>query len=99
MFSFSLLAHLMFIFIFLKIFNTITFFTYLFIFQAFWDYTEKKQLGTTKAECSVTSEWSPDGCYFMTATTAPRLQVDNGYAEFYAYCVSVNLWFAKRDPH
>lgn len=40
---------------------------------------EKKQLGTTKAEWSVTSEWSADGCYFMTATTAPRLQVDNGY--------------------
>ncbi|THG07617.1 hypothetical protein TEA_010332 [Camellia sinensis var. sinensis] len=46
--------------------------------MAFWDYMEKRQLGTTKAECSVTSEWSPDGCYFMTATTAPRLQVDNG---------------------
>ncbi|KAK9289262.1 hypothetical protein L1049_017738 [Liquidambar formosana] len=51
--------------------------------MAFWDYTEKKQLGTTKAECSVTSEWSPDGCYFMTATTAPRLQVDNGIKIFH----------------
>ncbi|XP_027193431.2 uncharacterized protein, partial [Cicer arietinum] len=47
--------------------------------MVFWDYVDKKQLGTTKAEWSVTSEWSPDGCYFMTATTAPRLQVDNGY--------------------
>ncbi|RVW34256.1 Eukaryotic translation initiation factor 2A [Vitis vinifera] len=46
--------------------------------MAFWDYKEKKQLGTTRAEWSVTSEWSPDGRYFMTATTAPRLQVDNG---------------------
>ncbi|KAK2632312.1 hypothetical protein EUGRSUZ_L01724 [Eucalyptus grandis] len=45
--------------------------------MAFWDYREKKQLGTTKADCSVTSEWSPNGCYFMTATTAPRLQIDN----------------------
>ncbi|KAJ4723688.1 Eukaryotic translation initiation factor 2A [Melia azedarach] len=45
--------------------------------MAFWDYIDKKQLGTTRAECSVTSEWSPDGRYFMTATTAPRLQVDN----------------------
>nr|AKM76406.1 eukaryotic translation initiation factor eIF2A family protein [Hypseocharis bilobata] len=51
--------------------------------MAFWDYTEKKQLGTTKAECSVTSEWSPDGRYFMTATTAPRLQVDNGIKIFH----------------
>ncbi|KAG4156659.1 hypothetical protein ERO13_D02G010200v2 [Gossypium hirsutum] len=45
--------------------------------MAFWDIIDKKQLGTTRAECSVTSEWSADGCYFMTATTAPRLQVDN----------------------
>uniref|UniRef100_A0A2P2LM84 Eukaryotic translation initiation factor 2A n=1 Tax=Rhizophora mucronata TaxID=61149 RepID=A0A2P2LM84_RHIMU len=47
--------------------------------MAFWDYIDKKELGTTRAELSVTSEWSPDGHYFMTATTAPRLQVDNGY--------------------
>ncbi|PRQ49591.1 putative transcription factor WD40-like family [Rosa chinensis] len=51
--------------------------------MAFWDYIEKKQLGTTKAELSVTSEWSPDGRYFMTATTAPRLQVDNGIKIFH----------------
>ncbi|GAV82619.1 eIF2A domain-containing protein [Cephalotus follicularis] len=50
--------------------------------MAFWDYADKKQLGTTKAEWSVTSEWSADGCYFMTATTAPRLQVDNGVKMF-----------------
>ncbi|KAK8549231.1 hypothetical protein V6N13_008908 [Hibiscus sabdariffa] len=48
-----------------------------FMLQAFWDVVDKKQLGTTRAECSVTSEWSADGRYFMTATTAPRLQVDN----------------------
>uniref|UniRef100_A0A9I9DFS5 Eukaryotic translation initiation factor 2A n=1 Tax=Cucumis melo TaxID=3656 RepID=A0A9I9DFS5_CUCME len=51
--------------------------------MAFWDYKEKKQLGRTKSECSVTSEWSPDGQYFMTATTAPRLQVDNGIKIFH----------------
>ncbi|KAL6343302.1 hypothetical protein AAG906_022377 [Vitis piasezkii] len=51
--------------------------------MAFWDYKEKKQLGTTRAEWSVTSEWSPDGRYFMTATTAPRLQVDNGIKIFH----------------
>lgn len=55
-------------------------------FQAFWDYEDKKQLRTTRAELSVTSEWSPDGCYFMTATTAPRLQVDNGYVDLRLYC-------------
>ncbi|KAK7319815.1 hypothetical protein RJT34_04543 [Clitoria ternatea] len=51
--------------------------------MVFWDYADKKQLGSTKAEWSVTSEWSPDGCYFMTATTAPRLQVDNGIKIFH----------------
>ncbi|CAA2990787.1 eukaryotic translation initiation factor 2A isoform X2 [Olea europaea var. sylvestris] len=51
--------------------------------MAFWDYMEKQKLGTTKAELSVTSEWSPDGRYFMTATTAPRLQVDNGIKIFH----------------
>ncbi|XP_074577818.1 uncharacterized protein LOC141834349 [Curcuma longa] len=51
--------------------------------MAFWDYKEKKLLGTTKAECSVISEWSPDGRYFMTATTAPRLQIDNGIKIFH----------------
>ncbi|KAI5676054.1 hypothetical protein M9H77_07004 [Catharanthus roseus] len=50
--------------------------------MAFWDYVEKRQLGTTKAEWSVISEWSPDGQYFMTATTAPRRQVDNGIKIF-----------------
>nr|BAD19332.1 putative eukaryotic translation initiation factor 2A [Oryza sativa Japonica Group] len=50
--------------------------------RAFWDYSEKKLVGKTKAECSVTSEWSPDGRHFMTATTAPRLQIDNGIKIF-----------------
>lgn len=57
----------------------------MFIIQAFWDVIEKKKLGTTKAECSVTSEWSADGRYFMTATTAPRRQVDNGYVQCFLH--------------
>ncbi|KDP44253.1 hypothetical protein JCGZ_05720 [Jatropha curcas] len=60
--------------------------------MAFWDYVNKKQLGTTRAECSVTSEWSPDGRYFMTATTAPRLQVDNGIKIFH---YDGSLYFKK----
>ncbi|KAH9783195.1 eukaryotic translation initiation factor 2A [Citrus sinensis] len=55
--------------------------------MAFWDYVDGKQLGTTRAECSVTSEWSPDGRYFMTATTAPRLQIDNGLKVQFASAV------------
>ena len=58
---------------------------WLFCAQSFWDYSEKNLVAKTKAECSVTSEWSPDGRHFMTATTAPRLQIDNGYI----YCISV----------
>ncbi|KAG8071373.1 hypothetical protein GUJ93_ZPchr0006g42556 [Zizania palustris] len=50
--------------------------------MTFWDYSEKKLIGKTKAEWSVTSEWAPDGCHFMTATTAPRLQIDNGIKIF-----------------
>lgn len=45
--------------------------------MAFWDYSEKKLIQKAKAEWSVISEWSPDGRHFMTATTAPRLQIDN----------------------
>ncbi|TQD87971.1 hypothetical protein C1H46_026469 [Malus baccata] len=60
--------------------------------MAFWDHIEKKQLGTTRAELSVTSEWSPDGRYFMTATTAPRLQVDNGIKIFH---YNGSLFFKK----
>ncbi|KAE9607256.1 hypothetical protein Lal_00026450 [Lupinus albus] len=60
--------------------------------MVFWDYLDKKQLTATKAEWSVTSEWSPDGRYFMTATTAPRLQVDNGIKIFH---YNGSLYFKK----
>ncbi|KAL1194099.1 Eukaryotic translation initiation factor 3 subunit B [Cardamine amara subsp. amara] len=50
--------------------------------MAFWDVVNKKQLGSNKAEWSVTSEWSPDGRYFLTASTAPRRQMDNGMKIF-----------------
>ncbi|CAN7053007.1 unnamed protein product, partial [Brassica rapa subsp. trilocularis] len=50
--------------------------------MTFWDVVSKKQLGSNKAEWSVTSEWSPDGRYFLTASTAPRRQIDNGIKIF-----------------
>uniref|UniRef100_A0A7I4FRM4 Eukaryotic translation initiation factor 2A n=1 Tax=Physcomitrium patens TaxID=3218 RepID=A0A7I4FRM4_PHYPA len=49
---------------------------------AFWDRESLKCFHTLKAPVTVTAEWSPDGRYFMTATTAPRLQVDNGFKVF-----------------
>ena len=30
-------------------------------------------------DVAVTCDWAPDGRHFLTATVAPRLNVDNGY--------------------
>ena len=38
-----------------------------------------KPIGSTRASCSVTLEWSPDGRRLLTSTIAPRLNVDNGW--------------------
>ncbi|MCO5560537.1 hypothetical protein L7F22_014152 [Adiantum nelumboides] len=48
----------------------------------FWERTSLSCLGSTRAECTVSCEWSADGRYVLTATTAPRLQVDNGIKIF-----------------
>ncbi len=44
----------------------------------FWDRHKQKLLGRTSSHCSVGYGWSPCGRYFMTATLAPRMNVDNG---------------------
>ena len=41
-----------------------------------------KVMGTTRASNGVSLEWSPCGRYVLTATTAPRLRVDNGFQVF-----------------
>jgi len=41
-----------------------------------------KRLGKTNAHCAVQVGWSPDSRYFMTATLAPRMNVDNGFKIF-----------------
>lgn len=38
-----------------------------------------KPMAETRLANSVSLEWSPCGRYLLTATTAPRLQVDNGF--------------------
>eukprot|EP00850_Spirogloea_muscicola_P006734 SM000032S12118 [mRNA] locus=s32:629671:633479:+ [translate_table: standard] len=48
----------------------------------FWEKHKLVLLGKSKSACAVTSTWSPDGQYFLTATTAPRLQIDNGIKVF-----------------
>jgi uncharacterized protein with WD repeat len=41
-----------------------------------------KQMGATRSGSAVTASWSPCGRYLMTATTAPRLRVDNNIRVF-----------------
>eukprot|EP01138_Halocafeteria_seosinensis_P013700 gb/GECG01013991.1/.p1 GENE.gb/GECG01013991.1/~~gb/GECG01013991.1/.p1 ORF type:complete len:624 (+),score=81.20 gb/GECG01013991.1/:1-1872(+) len=48
----------------------------------FWDRDSLKKLGSNSAPCTVKHIWSPDGRFFMTTTTRPRLQVDNGFKVF-----------------
>ncbi|CAI6011900.1 unnamed protein product, partial [Closterium sp. NIES-65] len=50
--------------------------------QEVWERTRLKQQGKAKAPCGVSAEWSPDGRHILVATTAPRLQVDNGFKVF-----------------
>ncbi|ESO88696.1 hypothetical protein LOTGIDRAFT_234486, partial [Lottia gigantea] len=45
----------------------------------FWDVKQKKLIFQTQASDSTLFEWSPDGQHVLTATTAPRLRVGNGF--------------------
>jgi len=53
----------------------------------FWDKAGRKKLGSIRMECCVVSGWSPDGRHFLTATTHPRMRVDNKI-EIYDYCAN-----------
>jgi translation initiation factor 2A len=44
-----------------------------------WDAMNKKLIGSCDAADSTLLEWAPDGIHFLTATTAPRLRIGNGY--------------------
>lgn len=44
-----------------------------------WDMNAKKPVSQFQAPNSTYFEWCKDGCHFVTATTTPRLRVDNGY--------------------
>ncbi|CAK9009894.1 Eukaryotic translation initiation factor 2A (eIF-2A) [Durusdinium trenchii] len=50
----------------------------------FWDKPGKKLMASTRMECCVVCGWAPDGRHFLTATTAPRMRVDNKI-EIYDY--------------
>ena len=46
----------------------------------FWDVNKRKPLSSKfNAPCTVSVEWRPDGHALLTATTRPRLNVDNGF--------------------
>ncbi|EDV29224.1 uncharacterized protein TRIADDRAFT_18281, partial [Trichoplax adhaerens] len=45
----------------------------------FWNRQDLKLISKFQASDSTQFEWSPDGQYFATATTAPRLRQGNGY--------------------
>jgi len=44
-----------------------------------WNAKDKKLIAKPQAPDSTFFEWSPDGVHFLTATTSPRLKIDNGY--------------------
>ena len=48
----------------------------------FFDTVRLRKMGSNNAHCSVTHGWSPCSRYFMTATLAPRMNVDNGFKIF-----------------
>mmetsp|Transcript_10571 Transcript_10571/g.19806 ORF Transcript_10571/g.19806 Transcript_10571/m.19806 type:complete len:341 (+) Transcript_10571:770-1792(+) len=50
----------------------------------FWDINKRAKMGSTRAHCAVTQQWSPCGRFFMTSTLFPRMRVDNGMT-FYTY--------------
>ncbi|XP_008547291.1 eukaryotic translation initiation factor 2A [Microplitis demolitor] len=44
-----------------------------------WDMTQRKLIAEADAADTTLLQWSPDGQHFMTATTAPRLRMANGF--------------------
>lgn len=44
-----------------------------------WDINGKKKIKKIEIPDTTFLQWSPDGQHFVTATTAPRLKVGNGY--------------------
>ncbi|KAF4038666.1 Eukaryotic translation initiation factor eIF2A [Phytophthora infestans] len=48
----------------------------------FWERNKLKKMGSATSNSATTFSWSPDSRYFATATTFPRLRVDNGFKIF-----------------
>lgn len=43
-----------------------------------WDAVNRRRITKMEASNTTLLQWSPDGAHFVTATTSPRLRVDNG---------------------
>lgn len=48
-------------------------------YMEIWDLNQKKQIADHKAPDTTLLQWSPSGDVFLTATTAPRLRMSNGF--------------------
>lgn len=48
----------------------------------FWERNKLKKMGSANSNSATCFAWSPDSRYFFTATTFPRLRVDNGFKAF-----------------
>jgi len=48
----------------------------------FYDMRRVKKIATKTAHCTVGLDWSPCSRYLLTSTTAPRMNVDNGFKIF-----------------
>lgn len=48
----------------------------------FYDIIRLRKIGTCNAHATVSYGWSPDSRHFLTATVAPRMNVDNGFKIF-----------------
>lgn len=48
----------------------------------FWERNKLKKMGSSNSNSATCFAWSPDSRYFFTATTFPRLRVDNGFKVF-----------------
>lgn len=64
-----------------------------------WDAINRKKIGTCIASDTTLLSWAPDGEYFLTATTAPRLRISNGY-KIWHYSGSLQFekpWVQKEE--
>ncbi|XP_002095774.2 eukaryotic translation initiation factor 2A [Drosophila yakuba] len=48
-----------------------------------WDVTKREKLANLKCADTTVFEWHPNGEWFVTATTAPRLRISNGFKVYH----------------